>query len=134
LTPVVRLGHLAEPDGFRLVGACRIIVPGGGRGRGYIRRLAGRLTHVLVAMIFALAVMLPGGVAAVPMPADMNGMGVQQQCPACPEPVRSGTSPDMMALRQLLDCTGAVAALPGAVLLHGRVLLRSAYLVAPPAY
>jgi hypothetical protein len=128
LAPVVRLGRLAEPDGFRLVGACRIIVPGG--GRGYIRRMAGRLTHVLVAMIFALAVMLPGGVAA----ADMNGMGVQQQCPACPEPVRSGTSPDMMALRQLLVCTGAVAALPGAVLLPGRALLRSAYLVAPPAY
>jgi hypothetical protein len=132
LAPVVRLGRLAEPDGFRLVGACRIIVPGG--GRGYIRRMAGRLTHVLVAMIFALAVMLPGGVAAVPMPADMNGMGVQQQCPACPEPVRSGTSPDMMALCQLLVCTGAMAALPGAVLLPGRALLRSAYLVAPPAY
>jgi hypothetical protein len=96
--------------------------------------MARRLTHILLAMIFALSVILPGSVTAMPMPADMNGMGVQQQCPACPEPVRTRTTPDKMPACQLLVCTGTVAALPSAVLWPERVLLRSTYLAAPPAY
>lgn len=95
-------------------------------------RMVRRLTHILLAVIFALAVTLPGGVRAMPMPADMSGAGMQQQCPSCPEPVRTSPSPDKMPACQVLACAGTVAALPSPVLLPGHVLLHATYLAAPP--
>ena len=91
-----------------------------------------RLTHVLLAFIFALAMALPASVHAMPMPAGMTGVAVQQHCPSCPHPARTGTNPDKMPVCQVLACAGAVATLPSPALLPGRVLLRSAYLAAPP--
>lgn len=90
------------------------------------------LTHALLAVIFALAATLPIGVRAMPMPAGVAGMAVQQHCPSCPHPARTGTNRDKMPACQVLACAGAVATLPSPALLPGRVLLRSAYLAAPP--
>lgn len=91
-----------------------------------------RLTHVLLAFIFALAVTLPVSVRAMPMPAGMGGTGIQQHCPTCPHPARTNTSPDKMPACQILACAGAVATRPSPALLPGRVLRHSAYLAAAP--
>jgi hypothetical protein len=87
-----------------------------------------RLLHALLAAIFVLVVTLPGDARA--MPADMTGAAMQQQCPSCPEPARSSTSPDRMPACQILACAGTAAALPSPVPLPTRVLLRSTYLAA----
>ncbi len=52
-----------------------------------------RLTHVLLAVIFALAAMLPVSVRAMPMLVGMSGTDMQQHPPRCPHPARTGTEP-----------------------------------------
>lgn len=91
-----------------------------------------QLTHVLIAVIVALATVLPISVRAMPVSPGMSGMGLQQDCPNCPHPARTGTNPDKMPACQVLACAGAVATLPSPVLLPGRVLLRATYLTALP--
>lgn len=91
-----------------------------------------RLPQVLLAFIFVLAATLPVSVRAMPMPARMNGMAIQQHCPSCPHPARTNTSPDKMPACQGLACAGAVATLPSPALLPGRVLLGAAYLTVSP--
>jgi hypothetical protein len=99
-----------------------------------MRAMVRRLIHTVLAVIFVLAVTLPGSVRAMPMPANMGGAGMQQQCPSCPEPMRTSPSPDKMPACQILACAGTVAALPSPVLLPARILLRSTYLAANPAH
>lgn len=93
-----------------------------------------RLTHVLLAFIFALAMALPVDARAMPMAASMTGVAVQQHCPSCPHPARTGTNPDKVPACQVLACASAAATLPSPALLPGRVLLRAAYLMAPPVH
>lgn len=94
--------------------------------------MLGRCAHVLVALVVALAVMLPVGGRAMSMPAGMAGAALQRHCVSCPGHSRTGGAPDMAPACQFPACAGALAALPGPTLLPGRILLQSAYLAAPP--
>ncbi len=92
--------------------------------------MLGRFAHLVLAMIFAVAAMLPVSVRAMPMPAGMTGTAIQQHCPSCPHHPGTSTNPDKMPACQALACAGAVATLPAPVLLPRRVLLPAAYLMA----
>lgn len=87
-----------------------------------------QLTHMLIALIVALATVLPINVHAMPMSPGMSGMGIQQNCPNCPHRAPTGTNSEKMPACQVLACAGPIAALPSTVLLPGRVLLRATYL------
>ena len=91
-----------------------------------------RLTNVLVALIVALVAMVSVTARAMPMPAGMTGMAVQQHCPSCPQHTGTGSDRDMMPACQVLACPVAVAVLPASTLLPGRILLQATYLMGPP--
>jgi hypothetical protein len=89
-----------------------------------------RLTHLLLALVVALATSMSVSARAMPMAANMTGMTVERHCPNCPHERRSGTNPDQMPACQVLACAGAVAILTAPALPPVRVLLRTAYPVA----
>ncbi len=86
-----------------------------------------RLTHLLLALLIALATTMSVSARAMPMPADMTGTAIQRHCPNCPHERRTGTNPDQMPACQVLACAGAVAILITPALRPVRVLLRTAY-------
>jgi hypothetical protein len=91
-----------------------------------------RLTHLLLALVVALATTMSMSARAMPMSADMTRMTVERHCPNCPHERRTGTNPDQMPACQVLACAGAVAILTTPALLPVRVLLRTAYPAALP--
>lgn len=89
---------------------------------------------MLIALVIALAAMMPVGAPAMAMPSAVNGMAADQPCPNCPQHPQSGhMNPDKMPACQVLACAGPLAMLPPPVLAHPQALLRVAYLKAPPA-
>lgn len=93
-----------------------------------------RVTHVLIAFVVALAMTMPAGVSAMPMPAGTMGKAVDQPCQKCPQPHPGGsTNPDKMSACQALGCISTPAVLPSPILTLGRVLLLRAAHVRPPA-
>ena len=93
-----------------------------------------RVTHVLIAVVIALAATMPAGVRAMPMPSAVNGMAAHQPCPSCPQHPQSGdTNPDKMPACQILACAGSLAMLPTPVLVQEQAFLRVAYLKTPSA-
>ena len=81
------------------------------------------LAPAVLAVVFMLVAALPRGADALPMPASMSGTVIQPHCPSCPPPAHPGANPEKMPACQVLVCAGAVAVLPTASLLPGRVLL-----------
>jgi hypothetical protein len=93
-----------------------------------------RVTHVLIALIIAMAATMPAGVRAMPMPSAANGMAADQLCPSCPQHPQSGhMNPNKMPACQVLVCAGSLAMLPGSVSVHEQAFLRLAYEKMPPA-
>ena len=81
-----------------------------------------RLAPVLLAVLFALVATLPLGGRAMSLAAGTAGTAMHQHCASCPSS-RSDTAPDKMPACQVLACAGAVAVLPTAAWLPGRILL-----------
>ncbi len=100
--------------------------------KGKFHSMGKRLTHVLLALIIALATTLPVGVRAMPMPAEMTDSGMRQHCPSCPTQPIGGVNPDKMPACQVLVCVGAVATLPTPSLLPGRIFQHVAYVMGFP--
>lgn len=100
--------------------------------RGSLRSMLRRLSHVLLALVIALATTLPVGAHAMPAMAGMTGSGMQQHCPDCPH--EPGTNSDKMPACPILACAGAVALLATPTLPYQRVLLRAAYPAALPLH
>jgi hypothetical protein len=95
--------------------------------RSKFRLMVRRLTHLLLALLVALATTMSVSARAMPMSANMAGMAVERHCPNSPHERHTGTSPDQMPACQVLACAGAVAILTTPALLPVRVLLRTAY-------
>jgi hypothetical protein len=92
-----------------------------------------RVTHVLIALIIAVAATMPVGVRAMPMMPSGNGMAAAQPCPSCPQHSRSGhMNPDKMPACQSLACASSLAALPTPVLLPRQAVFGVAYLKTSP--
>lgn len=102
--------------------------------RQYLSTMLRRVTHVLIALIIAMAATMPAGVRAMPMPSAVNGMAADQPCPSCPRHPQSGhINPDKMPTCQVLACAGPLAMLPGPVSVREQAFSRVSYLKAPPA-
>lgn len=91
-----------------------------------------RFAHTLIAVMIALSAVFPVNLRAMPMAADMSTMSLRQHCQSCPAPEHTGSKPDKMQLCQILVCAGAVVDLPSPTLRSDRILLRVAYMPAPP--
>ncbi len=91
-----------------------------------------QVTHMLIALIVALATVLSVNVHAMPMSADMSEMGIQRHCLNCPDHSGTTSNPDEAPACQVLACTSAVAVLPSPALLPEHVLLQVAYLAVSP--
>jgi hypothetical protein len=93
-----------------------------------------RATRVLIAFLVALAVTMPAGARAMPMPAMSDGVAADQPCQKCPQPDQTGnTTPDKMPACQAFVCASALATLPAPALVPGRIQFRIAYALARPA-
>jgi hypothetical protein len=93
-----------------------------------------RITHVLIAVVIALAATMPASVHVMAMPSAVNGMAADQPCPSCPQHPQSGdTNPDKMPACQILACAGPLAMQSAPVLVHRQGFLRVVYLKTPPA-
>jgi hypothetical protein len=86
--------------------------------------------YVLLAVVVALATTLPTGARAMPRAMGMTGTAMHKDCPNCPDPPGTGENPDKMPACQA--CVGMAATLPSPAVLPRRVVLRAAYLTAPP--
>jgi hypothetical protein len=95
-----------------------------------------RVIRMVIAVVVALAVTMPVGARAKPMPAaDMNGKTIEQPCQNCPQPDQTGgTTPDKMPACQMFACVGSAVLLPAVAIAPGRVHFRVAYLGTPPAH
>ena len=92
-----------------------------------------RVTRVLITFVVALAVTMPVGVRAMPMPMAPGGMATDQPCQNCPQPDQTGNmNPDKMPACQALTCTGVLAVLPTPTLVPGHIQFRVVYLQIPP--
>ena len=93
-----------------------------------------RVIRMVIALVVALAMTMPVGVRAMPMPADMIGATLEQPCPNCPQPDQTGgTTPDKMPACPVFACGAAAVLLPATAIAPGRVLYRVTFLGAPPA-
>lgn len=91
-----------------------------------------QVTHMLIALIVALATVLSVNARAMPMSADMSEMGIQRHCLNCPDPSGTGSNTDKAPACQMLACTSAAAVLPTPALLPEQVLLKAVYLTVSP--
>jgi hypothetical protein len=93
-----------------------------------------RVTRMVSALLVTLAVMMPVGVRAMPMPTtDMNGAPLTQPCQNCPQPDQTGGTPDKMPACQVFACGASAVLLPATTIAPGRAVFRVTYLGAPPA-
>ncbi|MBN8900698.1 MAG: hypothetical protein J0H57_06640 [Rhodospirillales bacterium] len=99
--------------------------------RSSFRVMLGRLTHLLLSLIVALATTMSVGARAMPMSAGMTGAAIQRHCPNCPHD-QTGSHSGKMPACQVLACASAIAVLPAPALLPTRILVRAAYLMAIP--
>jgi hypothetical protein len=89
-----------------------------------------QVTRLVIAFIVALGVAMPTGVGAMSMPDSLMGKAMQRPCQHCPQPQQSGsTSPDKMPGCSVVACVGAVALIPGPVLLPCRALIMARYVI-----
>ncbi|MFZ3237209.1 MAG: hypothetical protein WA417_08700 [Stellaceae bacterium] len=95
--------------------------------------MLGRVTRVLIALVFALAATMPIGLHAMPMPSAVNGTAAHNPCPSCPQhPMSGDINLGKMPACQILACAGPLAMPAAAVLAHGPAFLRVVYAIAPP--
>src|SRR5437764_268462 len=92
-----------------------------------------RLTHVLVALVIAVAATMPAGARAMPMQGGPMDLGGGQPCQQCPDRSMPDPMSGKMTLCPVLVCAGPLVVMPTASSIGIRSVHRIAYPAILPA-
>lgn len=90
----------------------------------------GRFAHILLALMIALAAVMPAGARAVPPAGGLGGTTLQLHSRTYPAHHSADTHSEKKQACSIVACTGAVATLPTPARLPERISLQTAYLSA----